>query len=233
MKPMTAAEWLTCQEPQRMLELLRERGQLTERQARLFGIACCRQVWRYLADERSRNAVRVAEGAADGLLDEAAWEAARSAARTVYCKYDVEHLTLLCAAEAVYQLFSHVARSAEAAADSAAAASGGIVHRPTFLAEQGFQASLLRDIFRNPFYPPAAIDPIWLTWDNGIVRRLAEDAYEHRVLPSGHLDPVRLGVLADALEEARADASLLEHLRGPGPHVRGCHIVDYLTGRGT
>jgi hypothetical protein len=28
-----------------------------------------------------------------------------------------------------------------------------------------------------------------------------------------------------------ADGGLLEHLRGPGPHVRGCHVVDLLTGR--
>jgi len=32
-----------------------------------------------------------------------------------------------------------------------------------------------------------------------------------------------LPVLADALEDAGcADQELLEHLRGPGPHVRGC-----------
>jgi hypothetical protein len=36
-------------------------------------------------------------------------------------------------------------------------------------------------------------------------------------------------VLADALEEAGCtDAELLQHLRGPGPHVRGCHLVDLL-----
>ena len=34
-----------------------------------------------------------------------------------------------------------------------------------------------------------------------------------------------------ALKKAGADAELLTHLRGPGPHVRGCHVVDLLTGR--
>jgi hypothetical protein len=35
--------------------------------------------------------------------------------------------------------------------------------------------------------------------------------------------------LADALEEAGcADADLLGHLRGPGPHARGCWAVDLL-----
>jgi hypothetical protein len=39
-------------------------------------------------------------------------------------------------------------------------------------------------------------------------------------------------VLADALEEVGCtDAGLLGHLRGPGPHVRGCWAVDLLLGR--
>jgi hypothetical protein len=61
---------------------------------------------------------------------------------------------------------------------------------------------------------------------------LARSAYEQRELPAGTLDVARLGVLADALEEAGcADAGLLGHLRGPGPHVRGCWAVDLLLGK--
>jgi hypothetical protein len=42
----------------------------------------------------------------------------------------------------------------------------------------------------------------------------------------------RLPVLADALEEAGCtDADILSHLRGPGPHVRGCWVVDLLLGK--
>jgi hypothetical protein len=38
-----------------------------------------------------------------------------------------------------------------------------------------------------------------------------------------------MGVLADALEESGCtDADILTHLRGPGPHVRGCWCVDLL-----
>jgi hypothetical protein len=33
-------------------------------------------------------------------------------------------------------------------------------------------------------------------------------------------------VLADALEEVGADHRLIEHLRSPGPHVRGCWALD-------
>jgi hypothetical protein len=50
-------------------------------------------------------------------------------------------------------------------------------------------------------------------------------------MPSGHLNRQRLAVLSDALEDAGADTELLEHLRGPGLHVRGCFAVDLLRGR--
>jgi hypothetical protein len=83
----------------------------------------------------------------------------------------------------------------------------------------------LRDIFGNPFRP-VTIKPAWLT---PIVKGLAQAAYEERVLPSGELDLARLKVLADALEESGCtEQTILDHLRGPGPHVRGCYLVDLL-----
>jgi hypothetical protein len=48
----------------------------------------------------------------------------------------------------------------------------------------------------------------------------------------GMLDPARLAVLADALEEVGCeDEQILAHLRGPGPHSRGCWVVDMLLGK--
>jgi hypothetical protein len=99
-------------------------------------------------------------------------------------------------------------------------------------AERYQQCRLLRDIFSNVFRPPPAVEPAWLSWGGGTVSRLAQAAYDKRQRPSGHLDPARLLVLADALEEAGcADAELPGHLRGPGPHVRGCWVLDLLLGR--
>jgi hypothetical protein len=41
-----------------------------------------------------------------------------------------------------------------------------------------------------------------------------------------------LPVLADLLEEAGCtDAALLGHLRGPGPHILGCHALDAVLGK--
>ena len=39
-------------------------------------------------------------------------------------------------------------------------------------------------------------------------------------------------ILADALEDAGCDdADILDHLRGTGPHVRGCWAVDLVLGK--
>jgi hypothetical protein len=95
-------------------------------------------------------------------------------------------------------------------------------------AEQEAQAALARDIFR-PLKPLSATV---LGWKEGTVVKLAQAAYDNRLLPSGHLAMDRLAVLADALEDAGSDdAELLAHLRSPGPHVRGCRAVDALLGR--
>jgi hypothetical protein len=77
---------------------------------------------------------------------------------------------------------------------------------------------VLRDLF-DPFRA-LRLDPAWLTRE---VVPLAVAAYEHRILPEGHLDQLRLAVLADALEDSGcAEAELLRHLRGDGDHLRGC-----------
>jgi hypothetical protein len=89
-------------------------------------------------------------------------------------------------------------------------------------------AALLRCIFGNPIRP-VSLAPAWLT---PAVLQLAQKAYDNRLLPSGLLDNTRLAVLADALEEAGCDnADILSHLRGPGPHVRGCWVVDAILGK--
>jgi hypothetical protein len=41
-----------------------------------------------------------------------------------------------------------------------------------------------------------------------------------------------LPILVDALEEGGCtDAAILGHLRGPGPHGRGCHSLDAILGK--
>jgi hypothetical protein len=100
-------------------------------------------------------------------------------------------------------------------------------------AEAAALCRLLRDIIGSPFRRLAPVDPAWLAWHGGAIVKLAQAVYEERALPSGHLDAARLAVLADMLEEAGStDAALLSHVRSAGPHVRGCHALDSILGRG-
>jgi hypothetical protein len=79
-------------------------------------------------------------------------------------------------------------------------------------------AAHLRDIFGNPFRPVTA-DPSWLTTT---VVTLATGIYADRAFD-------RLPILADALQDTGCDnADVLDHCRAPGPHVRGCWVIDLL-----
>jgi hypothetical protein len=87
------------------------------------------------------------------------------------------------------------------------------------------QASVVRCVFGSPFRPAPAVDPAWLAWNGGTVAKLAAAIYDGR-------RSADLPILADALEDAGcADAAILTHCRGGGDHVRGCWVVDLLTGR--
>jgi hypothetical protein len=89
-------------------------------------------------------------------------------------------------------------------------------------------ADFVREIMGNPFRP-VTLDPAWQT---STVVALARAAYDNRSVPAGTLEPARLGVLADALEEAGCDNNdILNHCRKPGVHVPGCWVVDLLLGK--
>ena len=91
--------------------------------------------------------------------------------------------------------------------------------------------ALLRDVFGNPFRP-VTVDRAWLTWSDGTILQLARAAYEERCLPSGVLDPARIAILADALEDAGCTITdVVGHCRSGGAHVRGCWVVDMLLGK--
>ena len=83
------------------------------------------------------------------------------------------------------------------------------------------ELQLLRDIFGNPFRP-VAFDAAWRT-DTAV--SLARGMYESR-------DFGAMPILADALQDAGCDSDdVLDHCRGPEPHVRGCWVVDLVLGK--
>ncbi len=92
---------------------------------------------------------------------------------------------------------------------------------PGWDAERNGQAAIVRDIFHSPFHL-VSLDPIWLTPQ---VLTLAQEIYDHRTFE-------QLLELADALEEAGCDQEvILSHCREPGPHVRGCWVLDAVLGK--
>jgi hypothetical protein len=83
--------------------------------------------------------------------------------------------------------------------------------------------AVIRDVV-DPFHQRTVYSS-WLTATDGIALRLARTIYDQREV---NLMPL----LGDALEDAGcADDAILSHLRGPGPHVRGCWAVDLILGK--
>jgi hypothetical protein len=243
---MTEEQWLACTEPYRMLDYLE--GKATDRDLMLFSVACLRRIWHLLTDGRSRKVVEVTEQFVDGGASEEeacrAYDAFVAAHQSDELKDGAGGATreaVECVAHAGTGAAIQAASETAQAVGFVAARSLGIAPTDgwspagmeTWIsaekAEGAAQAVLLRDILGNP-YRPVALDPTHLTPE---VRALAEAAYQERELPRGTLDPARLAVLADCLEEAGCrDDQILGHLRGAGPHVRGCFVVDLLLGRG-
>ena len=87
--------------------------------------------------------------------------------------------------------------------------------------EWATQVEIIRDIFGNPFRP-VPFAPSWRTTTAVAVVRQMYDTRDFAAMP----------VLADALQEAGCDSNdILAHCRGPGPHVRGCWVVDLVLGK--
>lgn len=286
---MTEQEWLTSDDPRRMIELMqvgdlwkRRRETvgygnchpITDRQLRLFACACCRQVWPHLTYPGSRQAVEVAERYADGLATD-------------------EELTI--AQDNVSELLTDPPGSPQRYTELMARA---VLMGPlnairdvltygdkNHLNLTSIQANLLRDIIGNPFRPvrlptveviracpsddvmggvmgggPLSLVEIcpWLTWRDGTIPALAEEAYQERVvrmcercggkgryaagwkhdvfgahplsvkscpdchgigtIATGELDPARLAIIGDALEEAGCDKQSVEDCSQCGGH---------------
>ena len=200
-----------------------------------------------LKDKRSRNCVEAVERAADGdrLSEEVAraWEAFQAppeegtpqdegldsdeALRNLVCFTDPA-ACLSVAFETADGIGWEAAHRLQVTDPSGWSPACTEAWEQAKRAEWLMQANLLHCVIGNPVRTPF-LDPSWLTVS---IVGLAKATYEERTLPVGKFDPARLAVLADALEDAGCtNAAILDHLRGPGPHVRGCFPVDLLLGR--
>jgi hypothetical protein len=239
---MNAAQWDSCTDLEKMLKSVRRRAD--DRKLLLFVCGCLRRIWRLLPDRRQRRLIEVAERHADG----------RARAQTVADAIEKGGSWSLPdlvgnRGRGIAEALSSWLRGREGKGHDWSAlyiprcAAGGRAYHtfhasgqdrgktpayemPLWLetetAETAAQRDLLRCVLGNPFLPPVFLDPDWLTWHDGLLVATAQRMYDSRNF-------TELPVLADMLEDAGCrEEQVLAHCRGPGPHARGCHVLDLL-----
>jgi hypothetical protein len=198
---MTEAEWLACEDPRKLLAGVRSKA--SDRKLRLFTAA----FWRWEGIVTNLDAQRAAKRAA-ALAYVELWAETGTRPELPFPDSYGWHPLL---AKYLFDAANWTIRNMR----------GYIATAEDESAEE--QASLLRDIFGNPFQP-VSLDPLWLTFD---VQALAQGIYTERAFD-------RMPILADALQDAGCDnPDVLNHCRDAKQvHVRGCWVLDLLLGKG-
>jgi hypothetical protein len=214
------AEWLACADPTRMLGC--SPGRLSTRTLLLWQVACCRRMGTIVRSKWLRQAISVMEQVADGDLP---YSSLRGYSRERWEAFPaLNHAGLWETAEAVLVVVerpdypSYASVSVVEAVTRVAHVAERAAVRET---EQRGHCDLVRDIIGNPFRP-VSFDPAWRT-ETAVA--VASQMYESR-------DFGAMPILADALQDAGCTSEdILNHCRGPGPHVRGCWVVDLVLGK--
>ena len=209
---MTEQQWIECADPLRLLLFLHQKRKASDRKLRLFGCACCRRIWHLLPDQANRDLVAAVEDRPDGTSsDPELWAAIVASSSREYelrnepgfwaAKYLGTSYYKYLPLDAAITLTSHIVRRVAGAGEGPA--------------EPAAQADLVREIFGNAFHllppRPEAIAP------------LAEQVCQ------GHWDLIPL--LGEWLQE-HGYWSEGEHCLDPNVHhVKGCWVVDWVTGR--
>ena len=251
---MTEAEWLTCTDPTPMLEFLR--GKASDRKLRLFACACCRRILHLFTDKNiSRKTIEFAERFADGeatkndlhggawgkpgqahpVVQREAWDAAIGCAdygadkiaNAVLGLDEEKYKAWQSAWDSAWNQWNlaqnrwYYGAEAKEIADASMPAKWVASGKSARSEERKCQSFVFRDISGNPFRP-ISINLAWLT---PAVVELDQSIYDDRAFDW-------MPALADALHDAGCDNDeILSHCRGPGPHVRGCWVVDIILGR--
>jgi hypothetical protein len=200
-----------------MLRFLVHRG--TDRKHRLFAVACCQRISHLFADEQKRRAVQTAESFAEGTAGKEELRAAGRAVRiagpkkTGFRETQLWRVALDVTTSQSWDASRNVSwNTAFLVGDT------DEQHRSEWL----HHMRLLRCVYGPlPFRTVTAA----AAWLKSTVVALAKGIYQDRAFDS-------MPILADALQDAGcADEDILSHCRGPGPHVRGCWVVDLVLGK--
>jgi hypothetical protein len=252
---MTEEEWANCKEVRPLLRAVRNR--LSHRKLRLFGCACCHRLLEFLGPGEQRRWL-INEAYADGGTSTDDFvEAFAERDSNHYFRLNYIHFSRYAIASlgwseipeqnwtsnetaqawvphleepGAYEEFVTLLISSHAANAVGYRMTDTNPHSPcpdwdrlqaAMAIQISDQTAILRDLVGNPFRP-VTLDPSWLT---STVVTLAQQMYDSR-------DFSPMPILADALQDAGCEnEEVLNHCRHPGEHVRGCWIVDLLTGR--
>jgi hypothetical protein len=193
------------------------------RRLRLLACACCRKLWHRMT-ARDQELLVQAERHADGKANKS------KLTRSIGGNVD-NGLTSVAVALCAYihndaeMLFDAIITVRRVAGELEL---GHIVHtqgdvdlvRQYTYSVEDMQFQLLRDMIC--VIPNFQFQKAWRT---SSAVGIAQAIYAERAFD-------RLPILADALQDAGCeDADVLAHCRGPGPHVRGCWVVDLVLGK--
>ncbi len=227
-KTLTEAEWLSSDNPHELATSMPQL--LTERRARLFACACCRRfLMPMLKDPRILQALGIAEEYADGKISQVELELASKNARKA--QNAQRRKSLLWAYSAVAHVSDRwlggndLLLSADNIGEAIVADREPRIdpskHKAAVAAERAPIAAVFREIMGNPFRTVKFEDK----WKDGEVVKLAEFIYEAQ-----RFDQIpQMEIL---LQHAGCtDSAILDHCRQPGPHVRGCWLIDGILDR--
>jgi hypothetical protein len=203
---------------------------VSQRNLRLFLIACCFHIREGLKSPRVPEILHLAERYADGLASNAEREAGyqiairSSNSRVKAVSALLAHPLLICDAVTFANWVSRQAFRIAAARDRQQNIANPGGWSKAERDEQHAQARLIGDIFGIPG-AQKTIDPRWLGWNEGCVVRIAQGIYDDKRFQD-------MPILADALLDAGCDDEvILAHCREPGEHVRGCWVIDLVLGK--